>query len=119
MRRKEEQSPRSADVLGGNQLMHAPAWLAHPPHTPGLALQAALFRPKLIIAGASAYSRDFDYPRMRAIADSVGAYLMSDMAHISGSWAALAVRVCVRQRRVGCACCQSVRAFGWGGLRLL
>lgn len=49
---------------------------------------AQLFRPKLIIAGASAYSRNIDYKRMRAIADSVGAYLMSDMAHISG------VRVC-------------------------
>jgi glycine hydroxymethyltransferase len=49
---------------------------------------ATLFRPKLIIAGASAYSRNYDYPRMRAIADSVGAYLMSDMAHISGLVAA-------------------------------
>ena len=49
---------------------------------------ASLFRPRLIIAGASAYSRDFDYARMRAIADSVGAYLMSDMAHISGLVAA-------------------------------
>eukprot|EP00878_Enallax_costatus_P005379 GHUV01005648.1.p1 GENE.GHUV01005648.1~~GHUV01005648.1.p1 ORF type:complete len:434 (+),score=101.11 GHUV01005648.1:241-1542(+) len=49
---------------------------------------AQLFRPKLIIAGASAYSRNIDYPRMRAIADSVGAYLMSDMAHISGLVAA-------------------------------
>ncbi|KAK9814242.1 hypothetical protein WJX72_002776 [[Myrmecia] bisecta] len=49
---------------------------------------AQLFRPKMIIAGASAYARDFDYPRMRAIADSVGAYLMSDMAHISGLVAA-------------------------------
>ncbi|KAL3818971.1 hypothetical protein ACJIZ3_004876 [Penstemon smallii] len=45
---------------------------------------ATLFRPKLIIAGASAYPRDFDYPRMRKIADSVGAFLMMDMAHISG-----------------------------------
>lgn len=43
---------------------------------------AGLFRPKLLIAGASAYARDYDYPRMRQIADSVGAYLMSDMAHI-------------------------------------
>lgn len=34
---------------------------------------ATLFRPKLIIAGASAYARDYDYPRMRAIADSVRA----------------------------------------------
>lgn len=49
---------------------------------------AQLFRPKLIIAGASAYSRDFDYKRMREIADSVGAYLMADMAHISGLVAA-------------------------------
>ncbi|XP_026417355.1 serine hydroxymethyltransferase 3, chloroplastic-like, partial [Papaver somniferum] len=45
---------------------------------------ATLFRPKLIIVGASAYPRDFDYPRMRKIADSVGAFLMMDMAHISG-----------------------------------
>lgn len=49
---------------------------------------ALLFRPKLIIAGASAYARDFDYPRMRKIADSVGAFLMMDMAHISGLVAA-------------------------------
>lgn len=45
---------------------------------------AELFKPKMIIAGASAYPRDWDYKRMRAIADSVGAYLMADMAHISG-----------------------------------
>jgi len=45
---------------------------------------ASLFRPKLIIAGASAYPRNYDYKRMREICDSVGAYLMSDMAHISG-----------------------------------
>ncbi|MQM01575.1 hypothetical protein Taro_034333 [Colocasia esculenta] len=49
---------------------------------------AFLFRPKLIIAGASAYPRDFDYPRMRKIADAVGAFLMMDMAHISGLVAA-------------------------------
>jgi glycine hydroxymethyltransferase len=53
-----------------------------------LQASATLFRPRLIIAGASAYSRNYDYPRMRAIADSVGAYLMSDMAHISGLVAA-------------------------------
>ncbi|XP_059657094.1 serine hydroxymethyltransferase 3, chloroplastic [Cornus florida] len=52
---------------------------------------ANLFRPKLIIAGASAYPRDFDYPRMRKIADSVGAFLMMDMAHISGLVAASVV----------------------------
>ena len=45
---------------------------------------AELFKPKMIIAGASAYPRDWDYSRMRKIADSVGAYLMADMAHISG-----------------------------------
>jgi len=41
-------------------------------------------RPKLIIAGASAYSRVIDFARFRAIADSVGAMLMVDMAHIAG-----------------------------------
>jgi len=38
----------------------------------------------LIIAGASGYPRDFDYARFRKIADSVGAYLMADIAHYSG-----------------------------------
>ncbi len=41
-------------------------------------------KPRLLVAGASAYSRLFDFPRLRAIADSVGAYLMVDMAHIAG-----------------------------------
>jgi len=45
---------------------------------------ATLYRPKIIIAGTSAYSRLIDYERMRGIADKVGAYLLSDMAHISG-----------------------------------
>jgi glycine hydroxymethyltransferase len=53
-----------------------------------LASTAVLFRPKILIAGASAYTRHYDYPRMREIADSVGAYLLSDMAHISGLVAA-------------------------------
>lgn len=53
-----------------------------------LEANAMLFRPKVIVAGASAYSRIIDYKRMRAIADKVGAYLMSDMAHISGLVAA-------------------------------
>lgn len=44
--------------------------------------------PKLIIGGASAYSRDWDYARMRAIADKVGALLMIDMAHPAGLIAA-------------------------------
>ncbi|MGH6993812.1 MAG: serine hydroxymethyltransferase, partial [Caulobacteraceae bacterium] len=45
-------------------------------------------RPKLIIAGGSAYSRTIDFARFRAIADSVGAYLMVDMAHFAGLVAA-------------------------------
>ena len=45
-------------------------------------------KPKLILAGASAYPRTLDFPRFRAIADEVGAYLMVDMAHIAGLVAA-------------------------------
>ena len=45
-------------------------------------------RPKLIVGGGSAYSRDWDYKRMREIADSVGALLMIDMAHPAGLIAA-------------------------------
>lgn len=45
-------------------------------------------KPKLIIAGASAYSRIIDFKKMREIADAVGAYLMVDMAHIAGLVAA-------------------------------
>ncbi len=41
-------------------------------------------KPKLIIAGASAYSRDWDYKRMRQIADKIGALLMADIAHPAG-----------------------------------
>ncbi len=41
-------------------------------------------RPKLLLVGASAYPRFFDYPRLRAIADEVGAKLMMDMAHVAG-----------------------------------
>jgi glycine hydroxymethyltransferase len=55
---------------------------------------AELFRPKMIIAGASAYSRLIDYERIRAIADSVGAYVLSDMAHISGLVAAKVIPSC-------------------------
>ncbi|NLG34352.1 MAG: ribose 5-phosphate isomerase B [Lentisphaerae bacterium] len=49
---------------------------------------AAEYKPKMICAGASAYSRIIDFKRLRAIADSVGAYLMVDMAHIAGLVAA-------------------------------
>ena len=53
-----------------------------------LEANAALYRPKLIVAGASAYTRHYDYPRMRQIADKHNAWLLSDMAHISGLVAA-------------------------------
>ncbi len=45
-------------------------------------------KPKIIVVGATAYSRIIDFPRSREIADSVGAYLMTDMAHIAGLIAA-------------------------------
>ena len=50
--------------------------------------KALEFKPKLIIGGASAYSREWDYERMRAIADKVGAILWIDMAHTAGLIAA-------------------------------
>jgi glycine hydroxymethyltransferase len=49
---------------------------------------ALVEKPKLIVAGASAYSRIIDFKRFRSIADKVGAYLMVDMAHIAGLVAA-------------------------------
>jgi len=55
---------------------------------------ALLFRPKLIVAGASAYSRLIDYKRIREIADKVGAYVLADMAHISGLVAAKVIPSC-------------------------
>ncbi|WP_439818557.1 serine hydroxymethyltransferase [Weissella paramesenteroides] len=53
-----------------------------------VAALAAEYQPKLIVTGASAYSRFIDFDRFREIADSVGAYLMVDMAHIAGLVAA-------------------------------
>ncbi|MCS7259913.1 MAG: serine hydroxymethyltransferase [Anaerolineae bacterium] len=49
-----------------------------------IARLAEAHRPRLILAGASAYPRVIDFARLRAIADQVGAYLMVDMAHIAG-----------------------------------
>jgi glycine hydroxymethyltransferase len=49
-----------------------------------LEASAMIFRPKLLLCGGSAYPREWDYPRLRAIADACGAYLLCDMAHISG-----------------------------------
>merc|ERR1712118_3030 len=46
--------------------------------------QALVFRPAMIICGASAYPRVVDFAKFREIADEVGAYLMADIAHISG-----------------------------------
>jgi glycine hydroxymethyltransferase len=46
--------------------------------------QAELEKPKLIVGGGSAYPRQFDFPRLRQIADSVGAKLLIDMAHFAG-----------------------------------
>ncbi len=46
--------------------------------------QALEIRPKMIICGASAYSRDWDYARFRAIADEIGAVLLADIAHPAG-----------------------------------
>ncbi len=53
-----------------------------------VAYVAELEKPKLIICGASSYSRDWDYARFREIADSIGAILMCDMAHPAGLIAA-------------------------------
>lgn len=49
-----------------------------------IAEQARRHKPRLILAGASAYPRFIDFPRLRQMADEVGAYLMVDMAHIAG-----------------------------------
>lgn len=49
---------------------------------------ALIYRPKLVVAGASAYSRLFDYKKFRQICDEIGAYLLADMAHPAGLIAA-------------------------------
>ena len=66
---------------------------------------ASLFRPKLIVAGASAYARHYDYPRMRAVADKHNAFLLADMAHISGLVAAGARRGLLISLWFSCPCC--------------
>ena len=53
-----------------------------------LELKARTYKPKLIIAGASAYSREWDYARIRRVADEIGAIFMVDMAHPAGLIAA-------------------------------
>ncbi|KAF5318695.1 hypothetical protein D9619_010846 [Psilocybe cf. subviscida] len=54
----------------------------------GLASQAKIFKPRLIICGASAYPRDWDYAELKKTADKEGAWLMADIAHTSGLIAA-------------------------------
>merc|ERR1711970_790986 len=54
----------------------------------GLEASANLFKPKMIVAGVSCYSRALDYARFRAIADQQGSWLLADMAHVSGLVAA-------------------------------
>lgn len=54
----------------------------------GLQRQAKIFKPRLIICGASAYPRDWDYATLKKTADAEGAYLMADIAHTSGLIAA-------------------------------
>jgi glycine hydroxymethyltransferase len=92
------------DLAAGGHLTHgSPAnysgkWFKPVPYTvrrqdqlidyDALAEIALRERPKLIIAGGSAYSRHIDFARFRAVADSVGAYLMVDMAHFAGLVAA-------------------------------
>ena len=67
-------------------------------------------QPKMIIAGFSAYSREMDWARFRAIADEVGAWFVVDMAHVSGlvaagaypSWRAM-IRTCTRSSTPPCS----------------
>jgi len=54
----------------------------------GLAAQAKIFKPRLIICDASAYPRDWEYAKLREVADKEGAFLMADIAHTSGLIAA-------------------------------
>jgi glycine hydroxymethyltransferase len=92
------------DLAAGGHLTHgSPAnqsgkWFKPIPYTvrrddqlidyDALAETALRERPKLIVAGGSAYSRAIDFARFREVADSVGAYLMVDMAHYAGLIAA-------------------------------
>ncbi|KIY71184.1 glycine hydroxymethyltransferase [Cylindrobasidium torrendii FP15055 ss-10] len=53
-----------------------------------LSSQAKIFKPRMVVCGASAYPRDWDYSKLRAVADREGAWLLCDMAHTSGLVAA-------------------------------
>ena len=54
-------------------------------------MTASLFKPQILIAGMSCYSRNLDYARFRKVADANGSYLMADMAHVAGLVAAKVV----------------------------
>jgi glycine hydroxymethyltransferase len=81
-----------SSVNASGKLYHAVQYGLHPETEEidyeAVAALAKEHRPKLIIAGASAYSRVIDWAKFRAIADEVGAYLMVDMAHYAGLVAA-------------------------------
>ena len=85
-------APASPSLPSPPPSWHPPPPLSRPPARlidyDALERNAELYRPKLLVAGASAYSRLYDYARMRAIADAHGSVLLSDMAHISGLVAA-------------------------------
>jgi len=53
-----------------------------------LSKNSKLFRPKIIVAGVSCYSRNLQYDKFRSICDDIGAILVADMAHVSGLVAA-------------------------------
>jgi glycine hydroxymethyltransferase len=53
-----------------------------------LASQARIFKPRLVICGASAYPRDWDYAQLKKITEKEGAWLLADIAHTSGLIAA-------------------------------
>lgn len=66
--------------------------------------KASDFRPKMIICGGSAYCREWDYKRLRQIADKVGALLMCDMAHIR--WGMLTAGTVLTCFNLRCSCCR-------------
>lgn len=76
-------------------------------------------RPKLIIGGASAYSREWDYERMRAIADKVGAILWIDMAHTAGLIAAGLLRNPVKYAHIVTSTTHKTLRGPRGGIILL
>jgi len=83
-----------------------------------VARQAAEYRPKMIIAGASAYPRLIDYARMAEIADSVSALLFVDMAHIAGLVAAGAIPSPVPHADVVTFTCYKTMGGARGGVIL-